>query len=100
MTRGIVRTRDTHPTYFATVKLGRLVSHDMLQNQRRRPGGNGKPIRFHAVVKVICGDDPAGARHIFDDPGRISGNVLVDVSGDQPGVLVIGTARRIANDKS
>src|SRR6266480_5878886 len=100
LTSSIVRTGNTEPTDFAGVELRCVVTHDILQDQRRRPGGNGKPIRLHAVVHMIRGNDAAGAGHVFDDPGRVSGYVLADMTGDESGVLIISPTERVTDNES
>jgi hypothetical protein len=47
---------------------------------------------------MIGGDQPAGARHVFDDAGRISRQVAADVARDHSGVKIEGAAGRITDD--
>ena len=82
------------------IELRRFVSHNLLQDQRRGPRRDREPVRFHAVVKMIRGNNAAGAGHVFDDPRRIAGDMLADMARDQPGVLIVGPARRITDDES
>jgi hypothetical protein len=49
---------------------------------------------------MIRGDNAAGSGHVVDDCRRIARDILADMAGDQPSVLVIGAARRIADDES
>ena len=46
---------------------------------------------------MIGRNNAAGAGHVFHDPCRIPGDVLADMARDQPGVLIVGSARRIAD---
>ena len=72
MTGGIVGTGNTEPADFAAVEFDRVVAHDVLENQRRRPGGDGQSIGFDAIVKMIRGDNAARAGHVLDDARRIA----------------------------
>jgi hypothetical protein len=38
-----------------------------------------QPVRLDSIVQVIGGDYAAGPGHLFDDPGRITRQMLVDV---------------------
>src|SRR6185295_11399251 len=100
MTRGIVRPWYANPADFAAVKLGRFVTHDVLENQRRGPCRDRQPVRLDPVVKMISCDNSPGAGHVLDDPGRISNDLFIDMARDQPGVLVVSPARRVADDES
>ena len=57
-----------------------------------------KPSGFYAVVKMIGGDNAAGARHVFDDARRIARQVAADITRDHARVEIEGTAGRITDD--
>ena len=77
---------------FAAVDLDRVVSHNVLQDQRRCPSGDRQTIRLDPIVKMIRGDDSTGTGHVLDDPCRVAREILADMAGEQPGILIVGAA--------
>ena len=59
---------------------------------------NGEPVRLGCFVDVIGCDHHAGARHIVDDDGGRTGNVLGHLPGDHARIGIETAARRAADD--
>ena len=45
------------------------------------------------IIDVVRGQDAAGARHVLRRHGRLAGNMIADMAGDQPAEQVIAAAR-------
>ena len=59
---------------------------------------DGEAVRLRCFVDVIGCDHHAGAGHIIDDDGWVTGNVLGHLSGDHARIGIETPARRAADD--
>src|SRR4029078_2007698 len=73
---GRVLGRDAEVLELAPVELNTGFAQNMLEDQTADEMANDEAIRFGDFVDVVGGDQTAGAGHVFDDEGRIAGNML------------------------
>ena len=95
---GSVLGRDAEVFELAPVELNAGFAQDMLEDQSADEMADGEAVRLGDFVDVIGGDQTAGAGHVFDDEGRIAGNMLAQVARDGARVGVVAAAGGAADD--
>src|SRR6185503_8959374 len=95
---GRVLGRDAEVLELAPVELNTGFAQNMLEDQTADEMANDEAIRFGDFVDVVGGDQTAGAGHVFDDEGRIAGNMLAQVARDGARVGVVTAPGGAADD--
>ena len=72
----------------SSVELRRVVAHNLLQHEGRRPGADRESIGLRPIVKMVSGDDAAGAGHVLHNPGWITRQVSADIASNNASVKV------------
>src|SRR5262245_22848460 len=79
------------------LEFGRFEAHAL----RLQPLGEWDGVReqdlgavlWSWTIEMVARDDPAGARHVFHDDGRVAGNVAGEMLADDTAVEVVAAAR-------
>src|SRR5262249_25368723 len=65
-----------------------LVLRDALIEQPERGAVLGRD-----TIQIVGGNHAVGTRHVRYDHALVAGNVLADVTGEQPRILIVAAAR-------
>ena len=60
---------------------------------------DGRAVLGRDVVEVVRGLERARARHVLHHDGRIAGDVLADMAGENAGIGVVAAAGAVADDQ-
>jgi hypothetical protein len=61
---------------------------------------DGETIGFGLIVNMVRRDEADGAGHVFDQSGRITGNMFAEMARDGAGVNIEPTARFVGDDET
>ena len=88
------------PAELARIKQHGLIAKGLAQDQGTIPDPYKQAIRFGAVEGVVRGNRAPGAGHVFNDDGRIAGDMFPNVPPDGPSGEIIAPARRESHHKA
>ncbi len=88
------------PAEFAAVEPRGFVAEHLLQDQRTDEMADGETIGFGLIVNMVRRDEADGAGHVFDQSGRITGNMFAEMARDGAGVNIEPTARFVGDDEA
>ena len=82
----------------AGVKLDPCLAEKLLQKKTAEEMTNNKTIGFGYFVEIVGRNKASSSGHIIYNHGRIAGDVLSYVSGDDSGVNIITSSGRKAHN--
>ncbi|MNC87453.1 hypothetical protein D3C83_31810 [compost metagenome] len=91
--------RRTEPFEAPRIEFNALVAQDLLEHERADEVADDQSVS-RRFKEVVCRHPAAGAGHIFDDDGRVAGDVPPHVPGDRARVGIKAAACGETHDEA
>src|ERR687898_689373 len=96
----MVLSRNSYILEFAAVELDRWIAKELLQEQSTENVADRESVGLGGVVHIVRCNHAAGAGHVLNNDGRITGNMLSHLSGDHPRIQIVAATWCEPHDKA
>ena len=83
---------------FERIEFDSGFTQQLLQSDAAQVMADGETVGLGDLVKIVGGDDRAGAGHVLDDHRRIAWNMFAEVTRQRAGVEIVAAAGGEADD--